>query len=264
MPPSTRRWSELGLTDQRRRAGRLAERRPAQALEHGHRAADSATHLLPRRAHVRARPEHGPAHDAAPPRARGRRDDRRADHACDLEHPPVRQDRCPRPRRALAFVACPTVLRYFDADEFDEIYDRLADELSCRVGRAISRHARSRRHRGRTDRAATEGRGHALSGWQAVARNCSRAAPVPGPEPPELRPLRALPGQLRPARMQPAVITLLLLALFPSNLFVDGSENPTVPLQLVYTLASSSSSSACSSRSRRSSRSARSSAASGW
>ena len=136
----------------------------------------------------------------------------------------------------LAFVGRPDeVLRYFEVTEFDEIYDRLADELTpaewgerfratpahgaIEAGQTEPQAGGAPSHRGRRSRGAA----HALHQFRVLShRNFDLYA--------------RYPANFVPLVMQPVVITLLLLALFPSNLFVEGSENPTVPLQLVYTL----------------------------
>ncbi len=140
----------------------------------------------------------------------------------------------------LAFFGRPSdALHHFQVDEFDEIYDRVADELSPAEW--------SERFRATPAFAAVEAAQSAprTEAEEERARISRRLRPR-GPAQ-ALHQFRALsrrnfdlyarfPVNVIPLVMQPVVITLLLLALFPANLFVGDSKNPTVPLQLVSTL----------------------------
>ena len=169
MLPSTRRSTQLGLTDRRPnvRVGSLSGGQ-RKRVQHRRRAADPAAHLLPRRADVGPRPGDRPADDAAAAAARGRREHRRADHARDPEHDAVRQGRVPGPRRA------PGVRRHArtrrcatsTSTEFDEIYDRLADERTPEEWGERFRATPDSRRASRPDRPSRSAKAgaHALSG----------------------------------------------------------------------------------------------------
>ena len=191
------------------------------------------------------------------------------DHACDP--PASRSDAtrswssAPATGTSRSSARPDEVLRYFGVTEFDEIYDRLADELTPADWgerfRATPAHAAI--EAGQTE---PQPGGTPFSPRQAVARSGSRAAPVPGSyQPPELRPLRPLPGQLRPARDAAGRDHPAAARPVPVESLRRGQRerDGTAPSSSTRS-ASSSSCSACSSRSRRSSRSARSSVASGW
>jgi ABC-type multidrug transport system ATPase subunit/CRP-like cAMP-binding protein len=140
----------------------------------------------------------------------------------------------------LAFFGPPEeALRYFGVTEFDEIYDRLATEHSPPEWGAAFRQtpdfmaieqgqlppAYGAVDAGRqAGRPRSRGPAHAFHQFRVLSkRNFDLYA--------------RFPTNFIPLIMQPVIITLLLLALFPAGLFVGDSANPTVPLQLVYTFS---------------------------
>ncbi len=137
----------------------------------------------------------------------------------------------------LAYFGTPDdALRYFGVTEFDEIYDRLADELSPEEWG----------HRFRASEAyAVLQAGQAAPQAAAAARTKGGQGLRFGSPALAFHQLRVLshrnfdlyarhPSNFVPLAMQPVVFTLLLLALFRPNLFFVGTSNPNAPLQLLY------------------------------
>ena len=170
----------------------------------------------------------------------------------------------------LAFYGTPDeALRYFGVSSFDEIYDRLADELSPEEwGDALPRHAGVRRDRGGPDRSAPIRVGRATpSGRPSLARASPRAFTSSN-----VLSRRNFDLYARfPARTSSRWScsrwwsTLLMLALFKADLFsLETEQRRTCRCSCSTRWRSWSSCSACCSGCRRSSRNARSSSASGW
>jgi ABC-type multidrug transport system ATPase subunit/CRP-like cAMP-binding protein len=140
----------------------------------------------------------------------------------------------------LAFFGTPDeALRYFDAAEFDEIYDRLAEELTPEEW--------GERFRASPEFAAIEAgqtspRDRAAERPQSVGRHRARG---PAHAFHQFRVLSRrnfdlyarYPSSFVPLVMQPVIFTLLLLALFRSDLFDVNTDNPNAPLQLIYIFA---------------------------
>ena len=136
----------------------------------------------------------------------------------------------------LAFFGTPDdALRYFGTTSFDEIYDRLSEELTpeewgarfraTAAYQAIEEGQTTARSGARADHAAQRGRSrgpaHALHQFRVLSqRNFDLYA--------------RHPSNFIPLVMQPVIFTLLLLALFQSNLFSVKTSNPNAPLQLLY------------------------------
>ena len=194
--PSTRRSSELGLTDR-------ADVRVGQLSGGQRKRASIGVELLTRpRIFFLDEPTSGldPGTDGQMMRLLRRLADdgqhRRADDPRDQERDAVRQGRLPRTRRAPGVRrharrrACATST----PTSFDEIYERLAEERSPRSGASASAPRPStRRSRRSRPIAADGGEGARRRRRPAVGRTRARAAPVPGAQPPQLRPLRAEP-----------------------------------------------------------------------
>lgn len=140
----------------------------------------------------------------------------------------------------LAFFGTPDeALRYFGVAGFDEIYDRLAGELSpeewgerfrntqayeaIEAGQTAPR-AATGTERPSGGRRRSRGLGHSLHQFRVLShRNFDLYA--------------RYPSNFIPLVMQPIVFTLLLLALFRTNVFSLDTENPNAPLQLIYIFA---------------------------
>lgn len=140
----------------------------------------------------------------------------------------------------LAFYGTPDeALRYFEVSGFDEIYDRLADELSpqewgdrfrgtpayaaIEAGQTAPR-ASADGHSGSVGRPRSRGLGHAIHQFRVLSRrNFDLYA--------------RFPQNFIPLVMQPVVVTLLMLALFRAGLFSPETVNANVPLQLIYTMS---------------------------
>lgn len=138
----------------------------------------------------------------------------------------------------LAFFGTPDeALRHFGASGFDEIYDHLAGEVSPEewgerfrgtpAHAAIEADQTAPRPDPDGDRAKggarrrSRGLAHALHQFRVLSRrNFDLYA--------------RYPSSFVPLVMQPLVFTLLLLALFGTDLFDADTSNPNAPLQLIY------------------------------
>ena len=138
----------------------------------------------------------------------------------------------------LAFYGTPDeTLRYFGATSFDQIYDSLADEMTpeewgerfratpayagIEAGQTAPRAAAGDAGGGRRR---SRGLGHSLHQFSVLSRrNFDLYA--------------RHPSSFVPLVMQPVVFTLLLLALFKTDLFTVATANPNAALQLVYIFA---------------------------
>jgi len=141
----------------------------------------------------------------------------------------------------LAFFGTPDeTLRYFGVTGFDEIYDRLADDLSpeewgerfrdtpaygaIEAGQTAPRAAADGQPSGAGGRRRSRGLAHSLHQFRVLSRrNFDLYA--------------RFPSSFIPLVMQPVIFTLLLLALFSTDLFSVDAENPNAALQLVYIFA---------------------------
>ena len=138
----------------------------------------------------------------------------------------------------LAFYGTPDeTLRYFGATSFDQIYDSLANEMTpeewgerfratpayagIEAGQTAPRAAAGDAGGGRRR---SRGLGHSLHQFSVLSRrNFDLYA--------------RHPSSFVPLVMQPVVFTLLLLALFKTDLFTVATANPNAALQLVYIFA---------------------------
>ena len=119
----------VGLTEQRRRPGRLAERRAAQARQHRRRAAHRPARVLPRRADVRPRPGHERGADRPPAPAGRPVGDRRVHHALGRRPRAVRSRRVHGAGRASRLRRHRSTRRSSTSasSSVPELYRRLAD-----------------------------------------------------------------------------------------------------------------------------------------
>jgi ABC-type multidrug transport system ATPase subunit/CRP-like cAMP-binding protein len=139
----------------------------------------------------------------------------------------------------LAFVGTPQrALRYFGAEAFDEIYDRLADEATPEEW--------ANRFRLSPDYAQVMAEQPTLAGPSAAAPQSLGATGHSGLGR-QIRQFFVLsgrsldlrkqnPADIPPLVMPTVVFTILIIALFKSSIFNRGAANPTTPMQVLFLL----------------------------
>jgi ABC transport system ATP-binding/permease protein len=142
----------------------------------------------------------------------------------------------------LTFFGSPArALRYFGAESFDEIYELLADEATTPAQwqerfLASEDHALQHETAARSTSAPGPGTGRGgLRGALRQLRLTTHQLGVLGRR--DLATHLRDPGQLPQVAMPPVVFTVLLLILFPANLFDPATPNPSAPMQLLFTFS---------------------------